>query len=268
MNHSVYRGESVGGLSPFGCFCWGLGLLVLAAAIYFFAAPIGFLGLLIGLCGGALMLYGGLKKLAEGSVFSGLARGLIKAARVLAVLLLILFLLGEIYILTGARTSRDAEGADYLIVLGAQVNGTVPSLMLHARLEAALGYLERNPDCTAVLSGAQGPGESITEAESMRRWLEHRGVAPERLLLEEASHDTIQNLQNSFRLIDGDGMDGAPRICVVSNEFHLQRARLISRLEGHSVETLSGPTPRADLVICYFIREFFSLGKVLIVYWF
>ena len=266
MNRSVYRGEAPAGLSPFGCLCLGLTLLVAAAGIWFFAPPIGFLGLLLGLGGGALVLCAGLKKLADGTALAVPARWLLGAVRVLALLLLVCFIAGECYILSGAHTSKDAEGADYLIVLGAQVNGTVPSLMLHARLTAALNYLERNPGAKAVLCGAQGGGEQITEAEAMRRWLEARGIDRGRLLLEDRSHDTIQNLQNAFVIIEADCGGAAPKLCVVSNEFHLRRAQLISRYEGHEVSVLNGPTPRVDLIVCYFVREFFSLCKVLIVY--
>ena len=74
----------------------------------------------------------------------------------------------EIPIISDARTDKEPR-ADYVIVLGAGVNGTAPSLSLLNRLDAVNDYLETYPDSIAVLSGGQGEGEDITEAECMRR---------------------------------------------------------------------------------------------------
>ena len=50
---------------------------------------------------------------------------------------------------------------DYLIVLGAGVRGTVPSLTLSERINAAYTYLTDHPDTIAILSGGQGPDEFL-----------------------------------------------------------------------------------------------------------
>ena len=71
-------------------------------------------------------------------------------------------------ILIGSAAKGDTETpCDYIIVLGAGVNGTVPSMSLQDRIDAAYDYLAANPGCIGILSGGQGPGEDISEAQCM-----------------------------------------------------------------------------------------------------
>lgn len=76
---------------------------------------------------------------------------------------------------------------DYLVILGAQVRGTVPSRALRKRLDTALAYLEENPGTIAVVSGGRGPGEDITEAEIMKEYLLLHGIDEKRILVETDS---------------------------------------------------------------------------------
>ena len=80
---------------------------------------------------------------------------------------------------------------DYLIVLGAHVDGERLTKALYERVRKALEYLETHPETKAVLSGGKGKGEAISEAEAMRRYLIRKGISPERLLLEEKSVNTL-----------------------------------------------------------------------------
>ncbi len=76
---------------------------------------------------------------------------------------------------------------DYIIVLGAHVAGTRLSKALLERTRRALRYLEENPETRAVLSGGQGQGEQISEAEAMYRYLTEHGIDGSRLILEDTS---------------------------------------------------------------------------------
>ena len=67
-------------------------------------------------------------------------------------------------------------------------------------MERAGEYLEENPETKAVLSGGKGTGEDITEAEAMYRYLEKKGISPERLLKEEHSTNTSENLKFSLEI--------------------------------------------------------------------
>lgn len=160
----------------------------------------------------------------------------------------------EIFIISGAQTDKDPE-ADYLVVLGAGINGTAPSQILYDRLVAALNYLNTYPDAVAVVSGGQGPGEDITEAECMRRWLTDHGVAPERIIMEDKSTSTLENLTFSLEKIAADGGDTGGKIAIVSNEFHLYRAKFMAQALGAKPVGVAAKTSNSLLMINYFIRE-------------
>ena len=67
----------------------------------------------------------------------------------------------EVFIINRGRSDMTPLPADAVIVLGAGVNGTEPSLSLRTRLDKAVDYLERWPDIPAVLTGGTGYGEEI-----------------------------------------------------------------------------------------------------------
>lgn len=164
----------------------------------------------------------------------------------------------EIPIVRSART--DAGDADYLIVLGAGVNGSTPSLSLTDRLRAAKQYMDAHPDAVAVVSGGQGAGESITEAEAMRRWLESAGVAPERILTEPLASSTEENIAYSLDVLREHGAADSS-IAIVSSEYHLYRAKCIARAQGiENPLGIAGRTSYPVLRLNYFLREAFAVA--------
>ena len=86
-------------------------------------------------------------------------------------------------------------------MLGAHVDGTRLSMALLERTRRALQYLENNPDTKAVLSGGQGRGEAVSEAKAMYDYLTGHGISRERLILEERSTNTKENLDFSLEKI-------------------------------------------------------------------
>lgn len=127
-------------------------------------------------------------------------------------------------------------GADYMIVLGARVKGNRISPMLRYRLEQAVRYLSENEDTIVVVSGGQGTGENLPEAEAMQEYLVEHGIAGERILQENVSANTDQNIRNSIRVIQererirqSSGSGQQKHLVLVSNGFHLFRATRILR---------------------------------------
>ena len=175
---------------------------------------------------------------------------------VLICLGILLFTVGEAPVIRESRGTPEAD-ADWLILLGAGVNGTSPSLSMLNRLTAAKAYLDAHPDCKVVVSGGQGAGEDISEAEAMRRWLTAQGVPDSRIMMEDRSTNTAENLANSFALIPD---LYSARIAVCSSDYHLYRARLLARRLGVEAETVSARTTLPFLRINYFMRE--SLGAL------
>jgi uncharacterized SAM-binding protein YcdF (DUF218 family) len=148
------------------------------------------------------------------------------------------------------------EKADYLIVLGARVKGTVPSLALQARIDSAAEYLKENEDTIAIASGGKGPGEDISEAESIKNELMALGIDRSRILIEDKSTDTYENIGFSKKLIP----QGAKFGLLVTNDFHIFRAKMIAANEGLDLNGLPAKTP-IQAVIKSYIREYLALTK-------
>jgi uncharacterized SAM-binding protein YcdF (DUF218 family) len=129
--------------------------------------------------------------------------------------------------------------ADYIIVLGARVKGTVPSLAFASRINAAAEYLKKNEETIVIASGGKGHGEDISEAKSIRRELVKQGINKTRIILEDQSTDTYENINFSKKFIP----EGARLGLVVTNNFHLYRAVSIARDNGLDVQGLPAKTP-------------------------
>lgn len=169
-------------------------------------------------------------------------------------LALALFFAIEIPIIAAAKTDREPE-VPYLIVLGAGVNGRQPSLSLLNRLNAALDYLEAYPQARAVLSGGQGPGEDISEARCMYDWLSEKGIEKNRLILEEKSSSTYENLKFSLGKIQDEGGVPSKPVALVSSEYHLYRAKYMAGQLGAEALGVAAKTTKPVLMVNYFIRE-------------
>ncbi len=195
-------------------------------------------------------------------LFNFLNRYSLKKLRVILIVMLcagiVAFGIIEVPIVRAAKTDVN-PGADYLVVLGAGLYGTTPSLILVSRLNAALDYLTEFPDATVIVAGGQGPGEDITEAEAMRVWLTGKGIDPSRIVKEDKSTSTVENLSNSFSILRARGGNPANGIAIVSSNFHLYRAKLIAKSLGASPVGVAGTTRYPLLNLNYFIREAFAV---------
>lgn len=188
------------------------------------------------------------------------ARQIAMLGRVLFTLFLVSFLAIQGVILSGCSADPEAEQADYVLVLGAQIYADRPSASLQSRLDVAFDYLVRNPDACAILCGGQGSNEVMPEAWMMRDYLISRGIPEERLLIEDASSNTIQNIANARQqyLSPGD------RTAVVSSEFHLSRARRLMASAGLEPYGIPAPTPYVSLRIVLHLREYCSVFGLMI----
>ena len=149
-------------------------------------------------------------------------------------LMLTLLLSIEGVVVFRGEADNSAVPVDAVIVLGAGVNGETPSAALWSRIAAAADYLEQHPDVPVVLSGGQGPGEYISEAEAMRRALWTNSESwNERYLLEDRSTSTAENFKYSKELLEEYGLDtDTAVIAVVTNDFHCFRTHLIAQRQG------------------------------------
>jgi len=170
------------------------------------------------------------------------------------------FIILQALIISGSRTD-DVE-ADCLIVLGAGLRNGAPSLILRRRLNAAVDYLQERGDIPVIVTGGLGRGQTVTEAEAMFRYLRDRGVSEDLILKEDRSTSTRENLAFSVTLMQENGLDTEnTKVAVVTNEFHLYRAKLIAGKQGLDAVGISADTPGLYLRILYFCREAFALAS-------
>ena len=172
----------------------------------------------------------------------------------------------EAVIVSRGEEDNAAVPVDAIIVLGAGVNGETPSLTLRTRINAAADYMALHPDVPVVLSGGQGSGEHITEAECMRRELWTNSEEwNQRCLLEERSTSTAENFVFSKEVLREYGIDTDTAVIgVVTNDFHIFRAKLIAQREGLQIVGVGAELPWWWLTANYYVREAFALVKTLI----
>ena len=123
--------------------------------------------------------------------------------------------------------AKAEDGLDYIIVLGAQVRADGPSKVLKHRLDTAAEYLEKNPETLCIVSGGQGYNEPCSEAQAMAEYMEASGIEKERLILEDESKTTEQNIRNSRKYIT----EGA-KVGIITNDFPMFRAMQITKAQG------------------------------------
>ena len=175
-------------------------------------------------------------------------------------LLAVLLLLVEIPIVS-ASLAQPKNDQQYVAVLGAAVYGEKPSVSLRKRVERAITYLETNPEAKVVVSGGQGEGEDISEAECMRRYLVEKGISADRILMEEHSTSTMENLAYSKAVIEQDG-GYTDSIAIVSSAYHLYRAEAMARSLGIQAEGVASSDGYPIYMLGMYIREAFAVTKL------
>lgn len=203
---------------------------------------------LYGLC--MPWVHGMMVKWRTHKVLRWLYRGILGMIALVAVLVVV-----ESACMIFAACKAPEPGAT-VVVLGCRVYGERASLSMQERLEAAYEYLTEHPESVCVLSGGKGDGESITEAECMYRYLVNKGIDPARLVKEEASTTTRENLLFSKQLIEEQGLH--PVIAIATSEYHEYRAGLIAKSLGIEHAAVPGKTA-IWLFPTYYVRELYGI---------
>ena len=126
-------------------------------------------------------------------------------------------------------TTTELEPAPVIVVLGARVlEGGVASGPLRSRVERAVELYRSGLADTLLFSGGVG-GFPPSEARVARNIAVSLGVPEEACILEEESHSTAENARFSAQILRGRGVR---RVLLVSDPYHLFRARQNFRLQG------------------------------------
>ena len=168
-------------------------------------------------------------------------------------------------VILGVKAARHVPpfDRDYLLILGCQIrdDGTLPPL-LRSRADRAVEFARQQKeaagkDLVFVPSGGQGPDEVMAEADAIRNYLLSLGIPEDRILAENTSVNTEENIRNSMRLIREHSREEAPKVAFSTTNYHVFRAGMIAQEQGESLEGIGSPTKRYFWVNA-FVREFIA----------
>lgn len=246
--------------------CWFLIILgTINISYFFFGLGWGvYFGSLFLLLAGLLMVFYGILRLGNFHFFSASRFKILKRlAGILLLALLVSFIVIETLIVQSAVT-EDTRKVDYILILGASLYGEELSLELRERLDKGLEYIKRNPGIKIIVSGGQGRGESITEAEAMRRYLVQHGAGNGNIIKEDKSTSTFENLKYSKEILQGIDRRENIKIMIVSNDFHLFRAKFLANRLGLEAYGLPAGTP-LYIIPNHYVREYFAILKSFVI---
>jgi uncharacterized SAM-binding protein YcdF (DUF218 family) len=189
------------------------------------------------------------------------SKGVKKVLKLIIIVCISSFIIIESIIVLNIKSDKGAE-VDYLMILGAGIRGKEVSLTLQKRMDKGIEYLISNPEAFVIVSGGQGLGEEITEAEAMKNYLVNHGIKDARIIKEEKSTSTMENFKYTKEIIQKDHKEKI-RLLIVTNDFHMYRSKLLAKRNGFIAFGLPCKTPWSVLPNCY-IREYFAILKSLV----
>ena len=151
----------------------------------------------------------------------------------------------ETIFIVKASIKKPKENAT-LIVLGCKVYGEHASRSLRERLDAALIYLEENPDSQCIVSGGMGEGVNLIK----------KGIHSSRIIKEDKSTSTRENLRFSKKIIEERGL--SKNIAIATSDYHQYRASKIAKTLGFSVGAVPGHTAWW-LFPTFYVRELYGI---------
>lgn len=236
---------------------------LLAAAAFLAAFPVFNAGNAAGLavCGAALVvtadIFGVRTALASAWRGGGALRALLAAAGALILAGVVLAAVLSVKMVGGMKNAPETEPR-LIVVLGCQVRGERPSRMLARRLDVAYDAMERYPEAKVVVSGGKGSDEAISEGECMTRYLIEKGADPSRIIKEDTSTTTYENIRNTFAITDAMGL--GRDMTLVTDGYHQYRASLIAKKCGAGdVRAISAHTEKR-FIPTYWVREWLAIA--------
>lgn len=160
------------------------------------------------------------------------------------------------------RHFPKSKDCDFVIIHGAGLlNGSEVSPLLAGRIDKGIYIYHRSGDKARIIaSGGQGGDETVSEASAMHDYLITKGIPEDKILLEDQSKTTFENMENSKNIIDSltDGNSKKARTIFVTSDYHVFRAGTYARkvhlkADGVGSKTASYYFPNA------FIREYVAI---------
>ncbi len=152
----------------------------------------------------------------------------------------------------------EPQESTTVVVLGAKVYQTGVSVALQNRLNTALEYLNENPSSKVVVTGGQGSDEPWSEASAAKDYLVAQGIKEDRILTEDKSTSTEENLSYSKSILAENNLGSS--IVLVTQSFHMFRASSQAKDQGYTVYCMPCATNKW-LLPTYYSREVLAITK-------
>lgn len=163
-------------------------------------------------------------------------------------------------IIYNGEISEESKDVNCVIVLGAGLKGDKITLTLYERLKTAVEYLEKNENIKVIVSGGQGEGEDISEAQAMEKFLIEKSIDKKRIVKEENSTNTSENFKYTREKLNSLGFSHYKKVLVVTNSFHIYRSKILAHRNGFIAYGLPANTHPA-LKPNFYVREVFAVVK-------
>ncbi len=157
-------------------------------------------------------------------------------------------------------TSDSTKQPKAIVILGSGTPNATPSITLVARLNTGLQWANQFPTSVVVVSGGIDFGETISEAQVMGDYLRQKNLSPTRIIQEEASTSTYENLKFSQPLLNKRGVNSTDAILIITSDFHTLRSGMIARRAGFENVTMAGSSTPLAFRYNAWLREYFAFG--------
>lgn len=167
------------------------------------------------------------------------------------------------FLILKGTTDQPAAHPDSILILGAQVRGSnketaYPSTVLKERLNTALAFIGKNPQASIIVCGGKGADEPDSEANVMAKYLIENGVHSSKIIREDQSTSTKENIANAQKKIR------LQNTVIVTSDFHIYRSKLLAHRLG--IENISGLPAKSQTSITtnMYAREILALSYAMI----
>ena len=153
---------------------------------------------------------------------------------------------------------------DYIIILGCKIkeDGNL-TLLLQSRVDKAIEFSKwqkekNNKDIIFIASGGKGNDEVIPEAKAIEKYLLEQGIKKEKILIEDQSTNTYENIKFSNEIIKKQKKDA--KIAFSTTNYHVFRAGIMAKKQNIEIEGIGAKT-KSYYWVNAFIREFVAILK-------
>lgn len=151
------------------------------------------------------------------------------------------------------------KAINYIIVLGSGIRSEEVPPLLKSRLDKGIEYYHKNPKAVFIVSGGQGADEPVSEAYAMRKYLLSQNIPEDKIILEDQSRTTLENMKFSKEKIVADWKgERTPSVIFTTNNYHVLRGALYAGKVGLKAEGVGAPTALYFLPTAL-IREYIAL---------